>query len=77
MKSAPDLGLNITKYKGILTDDAKYRYSRVIYMFLFQLSELNIQVPSMVYKAIFIVFIEEIIIIIKHMVYLLSSYKGI
>lgn len=76
MKSVPTFGLDVDKYKVTLTDDSKYRFSRIIYLILFLLSQPKISIPSFGYKFIFIIFVEEAFLIIKHMLYLLSSYKG-
>ena len=76
MKSAPTFGLGIDKYKLTLTDDSKYRFSRIIYLGLFLSNQLWISIPSLGYKFLFIIFGEQFFIIAKHLLYLLSSYKG-
>lgn len=76
MKSAPSLGLDTSKYKDTLTEDSKYRVNKFIYLILFQISQFNVLIPSFGLKLLFILFVEEAMILIKHMMYLLSSYKG-
>lgn len=76
MKTAPSFGLDINKYKVTLTDDSKYRLSRILFLMLFLCNQDWASIPSMGYKVFFIVFVEEIFIIIKHLLYLLSSYRG-
>lgn len=76
MKGAPSFGLGIDKYKLTLTEDSKYRFSRIIYLMLFLANQIWMSIPSLGYKFLFIVFFEELFIIGKHLMYLLSSYKG-
>ena len=76
MKSAPSLGLDTSKYNDTLTADSKYRINKLIYLILFQLSQFNVSIPCFGLKLLFILFVEEVMILIKHMMYLLSSYKG-
>jgi len=58
MKTAPSFGLGIDKYKITLTDDSKYRFSRIIYFVLFLTNQLWISIPSLGYKFLFIIFVE-------------------
>lgn len=76
MKGAPSFGLDISKYKLTLTDDSKYRLSRIIFLVLFLCNQVWDSIPSMGYKLFFILVVEEIFIITKHLLYLLSSYRG-
>jgi len=76
MKTAPSFGLGMDKYKMTLTDDSKYRFSRIIYFALFLSNQLWISIPSLGYKFFFIIVVEELFIIGKHLLYLLSSYRG-
>lgn len=57
MKTAPDFGLHKDKYKNILTDDSKYRVSRIIYFLLFLSNQVWASIPSLTYKFLFIIFV--------------------
>jgi len=76
MKTAPTFGMEMLKYKTTLTEDAKYRVSRLMYLVLFLISQAENTVLEFGYKLVFMVFFEEAFVIIKHLLYLLSSYKG-